>query len=439
MTDTVITGPARDQGGAVLTNASSPSQIEMIYVRPTGSDSNNGRTEETAFATLGHALEQFPIALNRAVIVDITGMVIDAEEVLNLGGETLGGISFDLDLAATSPNNFFSRHRRQIRSELTPVSALNVTAQAFDATDGILRLTVSNALVANALLGKFAIGANLGEYGVIQSNTGGAGPNTIEVANILGMTTPIGAYGPGATLTFGDAANFFEQAIHLNALCDWTIQGVRINSNGPKATAISVWPQTPVSFTLCEIAGMEIAAGPGIVTIDGCYINGETFAQNGAACTVNQSFFRGVNFLCHGSGASGLNEWIGNILVGCTAFGGGNAESRYTFEVQNMRIVGGTNGGVQARFGVSRMIASTVNTCGASGIVAIGPVFLTLDNVQGVGNVGYGLEATKGAYVDGANGTAVAGTINQVLVGGAGAFAWAAMPQIDPNTFVRVE
>lgn len=412
----------------------------VYYVRPAGNDANDGRTPATAFATLGRALKQFPLALvNQPIVIDITGMTITANEVLNLGGATLGGLSFDLDLTATSPNNFFSRHARQIRSEVVLNTALNVTAQAFDAVSGILQLTVSNALALNALRGKFAIGAGLGEYGVIQSNTGGAGPNTIEVANIVGMTLPVGAYDPGATLTFGNAGNFFEQAIYLNALCDWTFQGIRITSNGPKATAIGVWPQAPVSFTLCEIAGIDIEAGPGVVNLDGCYMNGQTFAQNGATMTVQQSFFRGVSFLCHGSGASGLNEWIGNILDGCSAFGGGNVESRYTFEVQNMRVVNGTGNGVQALFGVSRLVNSTIDNCAGSGIGASNHVFLTLSNVQGAGNVGYGLEASRGAYVDGTNGTAIAGTINQVLVGGAGAFAWAAMPQIDPNTFVRVE
>lgn len=412
----------------------------VYYVRPTGNDANDGLTPATAFATFPRALRQFPLALaNQPIVIDITGMVITANELLNLGGVTLGGISFDIDFTATSPNNFYSRHDRQIRSEVVLNTALNVTGQAFDPVDGILRLTVSNALVANALRGKFAIGAGLGEYGDIQSNTGGAGPNTIEVANIVGMTLPIGAYDPGATMTFGNAANFQEQAIYLNALCAWTFQGIRFTSNGPKAAAISVWPQAPVAFTLCEIRGIEVTAGPGVVTIDGCYMNGRTFAQNGATMTVTQSYFQGVSFLCHGSGASGLNEWIGNILDGCSPYGGGNVESRYTFEVQNMRVVAATSNAVQARFGVSRMINSSINGSAASGIVASNHVFLTLDNVQGAGNVGYGLEALRGAYCDGLNGTAIAGTINQVLVGSAGGFAWAAMPQIDATTFVRVE
>jgi hypothetical protein len=411
----------------------------IYYVRTTGSDSNDGRTPATAFATLGRALRQFPIAsVNQPIVIDITGMTISADEVLNLGGITLGGVSFDIDFTATSPNNFYSRHHRQLRSELTLYTALDVTGSSFNADDGILQLTVSNALVANELRDKFAVGAVLGEYGAIQSNTGGAGPNTVEVANIVGLTGPVGVYDPGATLQYGDAANGQEQAIYLNALCDWTIQGINIASNGPKAAAITVWPQAPVNFTLCRIAGMDLQAGPGIVTIDGCALVGQTFAQNGATCTVQQSLFRALSFLCHGSGASGLNEWIGNIIDGCNAFGGGNVESRYTYEGQNLRIVNGTGNGVQARFGVSRLLNSTINNCAASAVGASNPVALTLNNVTGTGNVGYGIEASYGAIVRPVNGTTVTGTINDTLVGAAGAFAYAALPQTDPDQLTRV-
>jgi hypothetical protein len=377
--------------------------------------------------------------VNQPVVIDVGNtMTISGNEVLNLGGITLGGISFDLDLTATSPNNFFSRHHRQIRSELILDTALAVTGSAFDPTSGLLQLTVSNALVANELRGKFAVGAVLGEYGTIQSNTGGAGPNTIEVANIVGLTAPVGAYDPGATFQFGDAGNFFEQAIYLNALCDWTLQGLRIQSNGPKATAIGVWPNAPVTFALCEIVGLEVNNGTGHVTIDGCYVRDQTYSQDGATVTCQQSYFRGVNFLCHGAGGSGLNEWIGVIMEGCSAFGGGNVESCYNFQLEAARVTGGTGNGVQALYGVSRIIDCEIESNAASGISATNQVTLTLDGVQGTGNVGYGIEGSYGANVKLAGGTAVTGTINDTLVGAAGAFAYAALPQTDPDQLVRI-
>lgn len=410
----------------------------VYYVRPGGDDNNSGLSAVDAFATLSRALHFMAIAdVNVSVVIDVTGMAISASEVLNLGGTTLGAINFDLDVGATAPNNFYSRRQRQIRSELVLSTPLTVTGQSFDAVSGILRLTVSDALIANSLQGLFAVGSVLGEFGNIQSNTGGVGPNTIEVANITGLTGPIGAYNYGATLQFGDAGNFFEQALYLNSLCDWNFQGLRITSNGPKTASVTVFPVAPVNFTLCRLDGVQLLEGPGVVTVDGCYVTG-TWAQDGATASVRQSFFHNVTFLCHGSGASGLNEWIGNIMQGCSPFGGGNVESRYTFEAQNVRITGGADEGVHARFGVSRLRNVTIDNQLKSAIDVTGTTTLVLDNVQGSGNAGFGVVATYGAMVRRAGGTAVTGTTNDVFVGALGALAWAATPATDPDQLVRV-
>lgn len=404
----------------------------VFYVRPAGNDANNGTSALTAFATLGRALREMNLySVNQPVIIDVTGMTgasaISGDEVLNLGGTNLGGISFDLDLTATAPNNFFSRRHRQIRSELSLVQALTVTGSAFNATTGLLTLTVSDALVANALRGLFAVGSVLGEYGCIKSNSGGAGPNTIEVANIVGLTNPVGAYAPGATLTFGDAANFFEQAIYLEAMCDWTLQGLTISSNGPKDVALSIWPNAAVDVVLCDLLGVEINAGGGHVTLDACYVHGELFSHDGATLTVTQSFFRDMSFLCHGSGGSGLNEWIGNMIQLAGSFGGGNLESNYSFEMQSCQVEDGVDEGIHILFGTSRVRDVRVLNCLKSGIKVDGQVTAVLDNVQGSGNTGYGVEATHGAAVQPLVTTAVTGTTNDVFLGDLGAITWAAI------------
>lgn len=416
----------------------------VFYVRPGGNDNNDGLTPATAFATWDRAKrEQDLYSVNRSVIIDITGMIgANAIVDLNLeqlGGTQLGGIRFDLDLTATSPNNFFSRCHRQVRSEVVLDTALVVTAQNFDATSGILQLTVTNALVLDELRGLFAIGSVLGEYGVIQSNTGGAGPNTIEVANIVGLTAPIGAYAPNAEMSFGDPANPFEQALYVLAMCDWSFQGIRFTSNGPKAAAVSVWPNAPVHFTLCQLEGVEINEGSGTVYFDGCFFDGQSYVQDGATASITQCVFFATSFLCHGSGASGLNELVGNIWQSCvTGFGGGNTESRYTYQMQNCRITTSTNEGIFALFGVNRIEDTTVSLCNKSGIVARNHVVLFLENVQGAGNTGFGCEASYGAIVRNSGGTAVTGTTNDVSIGALGANTWAATPLTDLDQLVRV-
>jgi hypothetical protein len=412
----------------------------VYYVRPAGSDNNDGLSPATAFATLEWALHWMSIAeVNQSVVIDVTGMTVSGNSVLNLGGTTLGGLNFDLDLTATAPNNFFSKAHRQIRSDLSLVQALNVTGQAFDAVSGILTLTVADALVANALRGRFAVGSVLGEYGTIRSNTGGAGPNTIEVCNILGLTAPVSAYAPGATLTFGDAGNFFEQAIYLLALCDWNLQGLTIASNGPKAASLSIYGAAPVHLTLCSIDGIQIS-NRAQTTIDGCYVHSHTFAQDGGSISATQTLFRSLNWLCHGSGASGLNEFVGCCFDASTAaaFGGGNVESAYNFGVENSEFDSAAQSAVQAIGGVSRLNNCVVSNSASSGIVAQDNAVLTLNNVQGTGNANYGVEAYYGAMVKRAGGTAVTGGIDDVFAGAIGAVAWAATPVTDLDQLVRV-
>jgi len=408
----------------------------VYYVRPGGDDDNNGLTPAAAFATLDRALHFMAIAeVNESVVIDITGMVIDQDVVLNIGGTTLGGLDFDLDLGAASPDNFFSRAHRQIRAEPQLVQALVVTGQAFDPISTILTLTVANALVANALRGRFAIGAVLGEYGVIQSNTGGPGPNTIEVANVVGvpMTLPVGAYGTGATLRYGDPANFFEQSIYLNALCDWNLQGIEFALTDTKSAALSIWPQAPVSLTLCTIAGIQVEGGAA-VTLDGCYFTGD-FIQDGPACRVFQSVFFEVDFLCHGSGPSGLNEWIGNIFDTCGPFGGGNAESRYTFQMEQCRFVDAPGTAVQILFGTSRVQATTIDDSVGSAI-AVTNALAYIVSVDGVGNGGLGCDAQDNSTVL-ATAPTVTGASGDIRVGDIDPADWTDLPLTDLSKLVH--
>jgi hypothetical protein len=415
----------------LITRPWAADEAELVfYVRPGGDDNNDGLTALTAFATFPRAMRELDLySVNRSCGIDCTGMTIDLDELVQSGGAQLGSINSGINLAATSPNNFFSKRNRFIRSELNPVIAeLDVTAQAFDPITGLITLTVSDALAPNQLVGMFAVGAVLGEYGVIGEHTDGAGPNTILVANQVGLTEPVGAYEPGASITTGDAADFFEQCWNHNALADWTFQGLSILHPDGKVASITVWPNAPVTFTLCAINGMTLMAGGGVVTIDACHIQ-SFFAQDGATCSVTQSFFQNVDFLCHGSGSSGLNEWVGSIFRGCAPFGGGNIESRYTFFMTGCDIAEGTGAGVQVIFGTSRLVDCEINDCVGSGVYVDQQATVYLDNVQSsdTPNGDFGCEAYFGSFVRNFNGTSVTGAGGDIVVGALGVQTWAAV------------
>jgi hypothetical protein len=243
---------------------------------------------------------------------------------------------------------------------------------------------------------------------------------------------------PGATLRFGDPANFFEQCLYLVALCDWTLAGLFLDFNGAKAAAISIWPVGDVYLTLCDIKGVDLNVGPGTVLIDGCYVHDATFVQDGATVRALQSVFRGLSFVCHGSSDSGLNEWTGVIIDACNAWGGGNVESRYSFSMSNCLVAGSSGHGVQALFGVSRIESSVIQSNALSGIQATNQVTLTLSNVQGAGNGAFGVDASYGAIVRNSAGTAITGASGDTSVGALGLRTWAQTPVTDPNHLVRV-
>jgi hypothetical protein len=124
-------------------------------------------------------------------------------------------------------------------------------------------------------------------------------------------------------------------------------------------------------------------------------------------------------------------------MIGCTAFGSGNAESRYTFQLENAQITGGTAEGVLALFGTSTIADTIIQTCALSAIVARNQATLSMTNVAGAGNTGYGVELRYGAIVI-PSACTVTGTTNDLFVGGLGANAWAAIPLTDLDQLVRI-
>jgi hypothetical protein len=399
-----------------------------FYVRPGGDDNNGGQSAVDAFATLARALREIALyAVNRPTKVDITGMDISEEELLQLGGQSLGGIDGGYDLAELPPDYAGYRHQCQIVAEPELVLELDVTGSAADADTGLIELTVSNALVANQLVDTIAVGDGFGEYGAIVSHTAGAGPNTIQVATTTPFSLPVAAYEPGATIAYGDPADFFNQAIHLQALSDWGFQWIRFESNGPKSCAITVWPHAPVAFFGCVLEGLQVYGGAAIVTISACVIRNQTWAQDGAQIQLFQSVLRELLMLCHGSGVDGLNEMTACYLVDNSgAYGAGNVESRFTFAMFNCDVSGSTTDGIEARFGTSSCSDTAIHDNADDGANVINGATLYLLSVVGTANGGEGANIDDSGTVltDGA--TTLTGAGGNVRLGAAGVLTWAA-------------
>jgi len=351
------------------------------YVRPGGNDRNHGTTPTAPWATLQPALWHVD-GTPYPVILDVTGCDLSGDDVMVLGARDFGPMNFDLDGAAAPPDNFFSRRYRQLRSSMKVVSTVHQVSEAFDPVSAILTVTVAEAQTPAALVGLRVIGTSPGVYGVVRSNT----DTTIEVTNITGLITPgpggpLWLCAPGASLTFGNASDFFTQALYLQAMCDWNLQGLSIRSHG-KATALAIYGSMPVDLRLCDIDGIQIA-GSGPVTIDGCLVSGHSFIDDSGRITATQSLFRGLDFVCHAG--AGAPQFIGCAFdANRSAFGGGGGPAgSYSYRIENCGARGNLGaafyGPAGSRAEIKRSVCSANNSTGAGyDILVQDPASLTV-------------------------------------------------------------
>jgi hypothetical protein len=402
---------------------------ELRYVRSaTGDDANDGLTPATAWQTLNKGLGFLAgFSTNRRKTLDVSDSTFSATEQLNFPA-LFGGVDADLSFAGSGPNNFFFRTIGQIRAEQSLQQALTVTNVTPDATTGLPTLTVSQVLVPNAHVGQFVIGAGLAEYGVVVTNDA----NTLLVASASNVfTAPVGAYLPSTTFTFGDAANFFQQATYINMFAHFTVQGISFLANGANQTALTVLPSMPWNMQLCQLQGLTVLGGSQLGTMDACYIT-RRYGQDGASMICRSSFFDAVTFENHGDGASGLDAYISCFFDGCNPVLAGNFESRMGVQMQDCEIANGTAEGILVRgANVNRIEDTRIRDCATDGIIVDAPVRLRVDNVVGTNNGGFGARLQNGAQVEVLNGPTLTGASGQVSLGGTGATTWAAAPATD--------
>lgn len=431
----------RDRLSSLADLARQPALVDtsevVVYLRQaSGNDDRDGLTEAHAVATLPRALELMGSLTAKRTILEITGETLADDSLLQIGAWQLGGIVTALNVNPLAPPaNFVSYQPRQMRAEPALIMDLTVTAQAEDAVSGFVTLTVDETLTTNQLRGKMIIGQGLAEWGRVRSN----GTHTIELAAIgtFASMEGIAAYSPGATIRYG-AGDGQDQCVYLNALCGWSFQGISFETYGTEASALTIWPHAKVDLTLCDIEGLVVNTGGGVVSIDACYIHDGTFAQDGGAIALYDSLFRNVSFANHGSGDSGLNEWTGFAIDNCNAFGTGNAESRWQVQAANFEIDGSSSHGVHLLFGKSTFTDGRVDNSTSSAFFVDPLCHVVLNNVTGTGSARYGIECPRGpARFVAKGGTDVTGTLGNTLCGSTGGVkTYAQLPSTDGTELV---
>lgn len=423
----------------LITRAWAPGATPLTwFVRSaTGSDTNDGLTALTAFATLERGLREVALyATNKPSKLDVTDSTFNVNDLLQLGGTQLGGIRETSDAPAVP---LYPR-QRQTQIVATPVIALalTITSSAANLTTGTVTLTTSTAIAAGQLDNTILVGSVSGEYGAIADYTIGAGPNTIEVAADSTFTAPVRAYVPSATLIYGDVAEEADGAVYLNALSDWAFQWIAFQSHS-KNSALTIWAHAPVSLFGCVLDGIQLLDGGSTVSLIACIVKDASYVQDGGSAALFRSRLT-VVLDCNGSSDSGTNTCVETILDGCTgAWGGGNTDSRFDCELSKCIVRDGSSNGIEARFGNWAISSCQIANNAASGIFAINTK-LQLQDVTGTGNGSFGLDMQYDAacLANGATVTGTGGDVNLGGTGGAGVHTWLVMPASDLPSLVMV-
>lgn len=402
------------------------------YVRPGGSDDNDGTSALTAFATLGRALREVPLyGSNRPSVIDVTGMTIAAAELLQLGGGALGSTigTYAAPVVPDLPN----RRQVQLRADLTAVQALTVTSQATDPATNLATVTVAEAINPGDLDDLILVDED-GGVGPIVEYTSGAGPNTIYVASATTFAAAATAYAPGATLTYGDPAQGMDGAIHLTALADWSFRGLALASTAAsKTAALTIWAHQPVDLYACVLDGLHLVGGAAQVFMYGSIVRtGSLVIEGGARFYAQKLFGRNLTLDCD-RGHAALDQIV---FDACTPLGAGSNSSQFSAEVTQAEVRNGTGAAIQCRFGTWSLSGVRCTNNLGSGVYVLGAMEVAMTTVVGTGN-DYGLECLRNASVTTDSSTDVTGASGDVLLGSAGTFAWTDFPPTIPLTDVE--
>ena len=403
------------------------------YVRPGGDDDNDGTTALTAFATLGRALREVPLyASNRPTIIDITGMTISANELLQLGGGALGSTINTFNTPV--PPLFANRRQVQIIATPTVAKALTVTSQTADGITNLTALTVSTALAANELDDTILVDAS-GNYGAVHAYTTGAGPNTVYVASTATFDAATTAYVPGASLAYGDAAQGLDGAIYLTALADWYFEWVSFASvDDAKPCAMTVWAHQPVTFFGCVLNGLQVEAAPAAVSLFGSVIRNGSLVLNGGVQAQRCNLRSLGTVTCRDGRVAGNASFDQVGFTACAALGGGSSTSRFNCEVTQCQFDAATTYAIRCLAGNWNIANTRIDDSGASAVYVKG-AHVEMSAVAGTGNADWGVEAAWDCSVDTDSLTSVTGTFGgDVSLGSAGSIAWVSFPPTLPLT-----
>lgn len=426
----------------LLTQRRLPSQEQLtIFVHHTGSDSAAG-TEGAPVASTEEALGRIPSLLwgRRAVVRYLPGHTETIARPLFFPPIIGAGHSDDIAFDGEDPAWDFVRCQVSLEAAPVTVETVNGVVSYADATTGLLKITdATKNWTANQHRGRLLYNPGaIAELAVIWSNT----------ATEL-FTTGIGfsdgsmvIADRGANLTLGDPAANVLAGLLLNACgAPLALVGLGLHAAAGAGPAIDATCHNGVALLGCEFdGGVYLRPGAGVVTFDGCYLHGGSWAPNGQPLAVRGSFLRSMAVAYHGSGGAGQYDFYGCRIESCGSLGhGGTTRPEGGFDIDSSWIASGTSHGILYSGGARARVRNTrIDSCTGDAIRADGTGVLTLSGITGTGSTGRGCQIDNGAHVLPTSVTVV-GAQGEVILGGASGtpYTWAQAPQVNASRFCR--
>lgn len=237
-----------------------------LYVRTTGSDSNDGLTSGTALLTIQEAINRIPVSIGHTVVVDI-------------GEGTFGGFSLP-SKTYTAPTATLT-----IKGVTTTATGLASGTASGTATGGTITTLIDSgqSWTANDLRGRMALVD--GEYRVIYSND----------------ATSLVFVGPFTLTTNGKAYEIVEQKTILNTLghtdsvvlltgqvgCsvdgNWTLQDIKITTpSGASNYGLQYESTTGGTTNRVAIISQASQTGWRSHTLHGSFVSNDIYITGGA-------------------------------------------------------------------------------------------------------------------------------------------------------------
>jgi len=383
--------PAPDLGGVVT----------IYYVRPAGSDSNDGLTPATAFATLKYALSTRLPAFyrNGAFVFDVTTV-----------SESMAGYSVPAPLCdsffAAYPGGLFGfTGSFTIHADLALFLALTgpqVLAITPDATSGQETITTPAILAPGALVGKIVTQGGF-VYGVVKSNTAASIATT---ASGLAAGVPIELSDPGATL---------EDFNTTNVTAFTFLEGIAFTSPGGFVGLIAGGVSSDFAFFIgaCAIECYSLASGAFLFQ---CYVrNAPGNAQRFYGGNFTESGCVEIGMTGTVSTGANVDLFFSYFQSGDPLFNGGNTFADITGQMEQCEIKNPASSAILNRGNSSILVGTTkIEGCPSDAIFIEGPSIISAENIPaGVGNLGLGVKLLEGAQLR-------SNTLGSLLLTGAG-------------------